>query len=192
MRRVAAIAALTLAGVLAVALLLLVVSLATGTLKGYTIPASTMEPTLRCARPAPGCTGDANDRVFVLTHFVSYERGDIVVFEPPPIARQRCRLGGTYVKRIVGLPGEKVETRVVDGKQYVYVDDERLPEPYIQDERRSGSVKGVRVFLRDEYFVLGDDRARSCDSSVWGPLPSNHLKGKLVATLWPPGRITIR
>jgi signal peptidase I len=192
MRRVAAIAALTVAGVLAAALLLLVVSLGTGTLKGYAIPTSTMEPTLRCARPAPGCTGDANDRVFVLTRFVSYERSDIVVFEPPPIARQRCRLGGTYVKRIVGLPGEKVETRIVDGKQYVYVDDERLSEPYIEAERRSRSLRGIEVFLGDEYFVLGDDRARSCDSSVWGPLPGNNLKGKLVATLWPPGRITIR
>jgi signal peptidase I len=192
MRRVAAIAALTVAAILAVGLLLVVVSLGTGTLKGYTIPTSTMEPTLRCARPVPGCTGDANDRVFVLTRFVSYERGDIVVFDPPPIARQRCRLGGTFVKRIVGLPGENVETRIVDGKQYVYVDDERLPEPYIADERRSRSLEGVGVFLGDEYFVLGDDRARSCDSSVWGPLPSNSLKGKLVATLWPPDRITFR
>jgi signal peptidase I len=191
-RRVAALTALSVAGVLALALLALVLLLATGTLKGYTIPTSTMEPALRCARPAPGCTGDANDRVFVLTRFVSYERGDIVVFDPPPIARKRCRLGGTFVKRIVGLPGEQVEIRIADGKQYVYVDDERLPEPYIQNERRSRSLEGVGVLLGNEYFVLGDDRARSCDSSVWGPLPSDNLKGKLVATLWPPGRITIR
>jgi len=192
MRRVAVTATLAVVGTLALVTLAFVVLVATGVLRVYAIPASAMEPTLRCAKPEPGCEADRMDRVLALTRLVSYDRGDLVVFDAPPLAKRECGIGGTFVKRIVGLPGERLELRLVDGKQHVYVDGRRLPEPYVDDKRRS-SGRGATFAVPDaSYFVLGDNRAVSCDSIDWGPLPADELTGKLVATVWPPDRITIR
>jgi signal peptidase I len=191
-RRAVLNAALAILGVLWLGFLLLVLLLVSGTLKAYAIPSSAMEPTLHCARPDPGCEGETNDRVLVLRRFASYERGDLVVFDAPAEAVRRCGVGGMHVKRIIGLPDEKVELRVVEDEYHVYIDDEPLAEPYVGDARRAPSVRVVNVFLGDEYFVLGDNRAQSCDSGVWGPLPAGDVEGRIVGTYWPPGRWTIR
>src|SRR4029078_13596150 len=77
----------------------------------YRIPSSSMEPTLHCARPSPGCEARFNDRVIAnrfILHFRSPHRGEIVGFDPPDDVVQKCGAGGTYVKRIVGLPGETI------------------------------------------------------------------------------------
>ena len=77
----------------------------------YRIPSSSMESTLHCARPAPGCESRFSDRVLAnrfVYHFRDPERGDVIVFETPPAAQAKCGAGGTFVKRIVGLPGERV------------------------------------------------------------------------------------
>jgi signal peptidase I len=189
--RVVAMAALACAGAVALLLLIAVLLLATGTFAVYEIPTSAMEPTLHCGRPAPGCAGDRNDHVLVRGRFVSYGRGDLVVFDAPPRAERRCGFGGTYVKRIVGLPGERVELRLVEGRAYVYVDGERLDEPYVDDARRA-MTRGSWSVPDDSYFVLADNRAVSCDSSLWGPLPADDLDGKVVMTSWPPDRISFR
>ena len=76
----------------------------------YRIPSSSMEPTLHCARPAPGCESRFSDRVLAnrfIYHFRDPQRGDVIVFETPPAAKAKCGAGGTFVKRIVGLPGER-------------------------------------------------------------------------------------
>ena len=101
----------------------------------YRIPSSSMEPTLRCAKPASGCEATFSDRVIanrLAYRFRDPHRGDIVVFTAPPTAKQRCTEGGTFVKRLIGLPGEVVSER--DG--YVYIDGKRLDEPYVQTSRR--------------------------------------------------------
>src|SRR5438874_2598397 len=80
----------------------------------YRIPSSSMEPTLRCAKPGTGCDGTFSDRVIanrLAYRFCDPHRGDIVVFEAPPAAAQRCTEGGTFVKRLIGLPGEVVSER---------------------------------------------------------------------------------
>ena len=59
--------------------------------------------------------------------FWSPKRGDIIVFHTPPLASVRCGAGGTFVKRLIGLPGDTWEER--DG--YVYINGKRLNEPYI-------------------------------------------------------------
>src|SRR5438067_445332 len=79
----------------------------------YRIPSSSMEPTLRCARPAAGCEGTFSDRVIanrLAFRFRDPHRGEIVVFEAPPTAKQRCTEGGTFVKRLIGLPGGVVRS----------------------------------------------------------------------------------
>jgi signal peptidase I len=192
MLRIVAIAAIAIAGLSAFVLLGIVLLVASGTAKLYAIPTSAMESTLHCARPAVGCEAGRKDRVVALTRFVSYGRGDLVVFDATERAARMCGSSGKFVKRIVGLPGERLELRVREGRVYVYVDGRRLEEPYVEDERRSPGPAATFDIPDDHYFVLGDFRAQSCDSSVWGTLPGDNLTGKLVATYWPPDRITIR
>jgi signal peptidase I len=189
-RRVLVVAALTLAGAVVLAVVALVVLVATETVKLYAIPTAAMERTLRCARPTPGCTGDVNDRVLALTRFTSYDRGDIVVFPPSREAAEMCGISGTYVKRVIGLPGETVEVRGIEGRGYVFVDGRRLEEPYVDDVRRD-LEREVRTRVPDDHlFVLGDDRARSCDSVDYGPIAEADVRGEAVAIFWPPDRIS--
>jgi signal peptidase I len=161
----------------------------------YRIPSSSMEPTLHCARPATGCEARFSDRVLAnrfIYHFRSPKRGEIVVFKTPPEARAKCGAGGTFVKRIIGLPGEKVQIRLIRGSGYVFINGRMLDEPYIQHERRDvGPEKTYRV-PQNDYFMMGDNRAQSCDSRVWGPVPRSNLIGPVFMTYWPPNRIAFR
>ena len=106
----------------------------------YRIPSSSMEPTLHCAQPASGCEARFSDRVLAnrfIYHLRDPRRGEIVVFETPDAARVKCGAGGTFVKRIVGLPGETVEVRLRRGEGYVYINGRELDEPYVQEGRRA-------------------------------------------------------
>jgi signal peptidase I len=188
--RISIAVATVVVGALALAALGLLLLLVTGTVKIYSVGSPTMEPALHCARPTPGCDAARKDRFLVLTRFVSYGRGDIVAFEPTPRAKAVCRTDVAYVKRIIGLPGERVEIRVRN-RTAVYIDGRRLEEPYIaRDRRGSGTARAFDV-PRGHYFVLGDDRARSCDSRRWGTVPRDNLIGKVVVVYWPLGRISL-
>lgn len=163
-------------------------------MRAYRIPASSMEPTLHCARPSPGCEASTSDRILALrwAPFWTPGRGDIVVFETPRAAKTRCGAGGTFVKRIIGLPGETVQIRLRQGAAYVFIDDRRLEEPYIEKDRRDiGPAESFKV-PQGHYFVMGDNRAQSCDSRVWGSVPRENLIGKVFMTYWPPQRISFR
>jgi signal peptidase I len=154
-----------------------------------------MEPTLHCARPASGCEARFSDRVLAnrfIYHFHSPQRGDVVVFKTPPAAKAKCGAGGTFVKRIIGLPGETVQMRVRRGAAYVYVDGRRLDEPYIEKNRRDIGPGETFHVPQGRYFVMGDNRAQSCDSRVWGSVPRANLIGKVFMTYWPPQRISFR
>jgi signal peptidase I len=161
----------------------------------YRIPSSSMEPTLHCARPAPGCEARFSDRVLAnrfVYHFRDPQRGDVIVFETPPAAKAKCGAGGTFVKRIVGLPKERVQIRLRRGAAFVYVDGRRLDEPYIENDRRDiGPEETFRV-PAGHYFVMGDNRSQSCDSRVWGSVPRNNIIGKVFMTYWPPQRVSFR
>jgi signal peptidase I len=155
--------------------------------RSFRIPSSAMEPTLHCARPALGCRGDTEDVVEVAPE-ERYERGDIVVFETPERARALCGAGGLFVKRIVGLPGERI-TIATGG--FVSVNGRRLDESkYIEPDRRGG-LGGRWNVGRNRYFLLGDNRSQSCDSRVWGSLPLENLIGSVVAIERPSGRIEL-
>jgi signal peptidase I len=155
--------------------------------KPYRIPTSSMEPTLHCASPGPGCLGTSSDRVLaasIVYDFRSPERGDIVVFKAPGLAKQRCEEGGTFVKRIVGLPGERISER----NGFVYVDGRRLAEPYVDPSHRDRVTRTWRRVPAHAYFVMGDNRANSCDSREWGTVPRGNLIGPVVARYWPFSR----
>ena len=158
----------------------------------YRIPSSSMEPTLHCAKPAPGCEARFSDRVLanrLIYHFRSPKRGEIIVFNTPPLARIRCGAGGTFVKRLIGLPGEVVSER--DG--IVYIDGKELKEPYVAQSRRDHNPpQSWPRIPAGEYFFMGDNRAQSCDSRVWGPVPRKNLIGEVFFVYWPPNRIGFR
>jgi signal peptidase I len=162
----------------------------------YRIPSSSMEPTLHCAVGAAGCQARFSDRVLAnrfIYHFTDPKRGEIVVFETPEAARIRCGAGGTFVKRIVGLPGETIEVRLLQGDGYVYVNGSRLDEPYVkQDRRQVAQAYGPTTIPQGQYFMMGDNRESSCDSREWGSVPRGNLIGKVFATYWPPNRIGFR
>jgi signal peptidase I len=154
----------------------------------YRIPSSSMEPTLHCAEPAPDCQARFSDRVLAnrfLYHFKKPERGDIVVFDTPREAQRQCGAGGTFVKRIIGLPGETV---AVSADGLVSINGRRLEEDYVEPGRRGGQ-SGRWPVREDAYFMLGDNRRQSCDSRIWGPLSEENIIGEVFAIYWPPQRI---
>jgi signal peptidase I len=158
----------------------------------YRIPSSSMEPTLHCAKPAPGCEAQFSDRVLAnrfIYHFRNPKRGEIIVFKTPPEAKVRCGAGGTFVKRLIGLPGETVSER--DG--IVYINGVELKEPYITTDRRDHEPpRSWAKIPKGYYFFMGDNRSQSCDSRVWGPVPRKNLIGEVFFVYWPPNRLGFR
>jgi signal peptidase I len=157
----------------------------------YRIPSSSMEPTLLCAAPGHGCSASVSDRVLAnrfVYHLRKPRRGDVVVFRTPASAARLCGEAGTYVKRLVALPGETWEER--DG--YVYIDGKRLDEPYVKEARRDVETHALVRIPAGSYFFMGDNRSLSCDSRKWGTVPRKDLIGQVFATYWPPSRLTWR
>ncbi|GBD34834.1 Signal peptidase I T [bacterium HR35] len=107
-------------------------------------------------------------------HFTDPQRGDVVVFHPPFDNKVY------YIKRIIGLPGERVVIK--DSKIFIYSPEnpqgKELKEPYLQEHYTSGS-KDIALG-KDEYFVLGDNREISSDSRSWGPVKRERIIGKVI------------
>jgi signal peptidase I len=162
----------------------------------YRIPSSSMEPTLHCARPGSGCEARFSDRVLAnrfIYHFRKPRRGEIIVFKTPPLAASKCGSGGTFVKRLIGLPGETIQEK----KGIIYVDGKKLIEPYVKKDRRDTESDildkpGPYHIPKGMYFFMGDNRVQSCDSREWGPVPRKNIIGEVFAVYWPPQRISFR
>ena len=169
--------------------------------KPYRIPSSSMETTLHCARPGFGCRASTSDRVLVnrlAYDFGSPQRGQIVVFKAPAGASS-CEagdVGTTFVKRLIGLPGETVRE---DDFGFIWIRRPgttawtKLQEPYLSPAARLADTShfGRSWHVpRGEYFMLGDNRADSCDSRTWGSVPRSDLIGPVIFTYWPPIRIS--
>jgi signal peptidase I len=170
--------------------ILIVLALKQWVVNPYRIPSSSMEPTLHCARPGLGCEAHFSDRVLacrICLDFSTPSRGDIIVFKTPPEAAIKCGEGGTFVKRLIGMPGETVEER--NGQ--VYVNGRHLKESYIQEGRRDNQT-GKWTVPPGQYFFMGDNRAQSCDSRQWGSVPRGNLIGTVFFVYWPPNRIGFR
>ena len=162
--------------------------------QAFFIPSGSMLPQLQI-----------DDRVVVSK--ISYRlheprRGDIVVFDAPgggrqkddsPLPRRVVRtviqsIGlaapstDEYIKRVVALPGERVEAH--GGK--VLVDGLEVVEPYLPAGTATGDFPAV-VVPPDTVWVMGDNRANSADSRIFGPVPESTVVGRAFARVWPIG-----
>ncbi len=107
------------------------------------------------------------------------ERGDTVVFWFPGDPSK------SYIKRVVGLPGDSVEVN----QGTVSVNGKALQEDYVPAEYRDRLSSPRQVIPEDHFFVLGDHRSSSNDSRSWGPLHRRHIYGKAVFVYWPLERL---
>lgn len=140
------------------------------------VPTGSMIPTL-----IGGVEGRFNDRLFVnkfIYDFKAPQRGDIVVFRSPH------KDGKDYVKRCIGLPGEKIKIE----KGVVYINNKELILAGV-DVQRDFSFYTEVTIPNDHYFVLGDNRAMSQDSRYWGFVPRQDIIGKALFTFWPFNQI---
>lgn len=171
--------------------------------KPYEIPSGSMLPTLHLGQRI------LVDRVG--THFGSPQVGDIYVFHPPASetcanpregqngdgqdARRACdavqaqESGQTYVKRVVGGPGDHLSIR--DG--HVYRNGKREKDSYTIPCDGSGECDfpGTITIPPGDYYMMGDNRPDSLDSRFWGPVPKKWMIGEAFLTYWPPDRVGI-
>jgi signal peptidase I len=159
--------------------------------KPFRVPSSSMEPTLHCAKPGAWCRATYNDRIVanrLAYRFGDPKRGDIVVFNAPPsTAKCGSGEGGTFVKRLIGLPGEQVTER----NGTIFIDGKALNEPYVIPAFRDHESGTWPRIAPGHYFFMGDDRVHSCDSRTWGTVSRSNLIGPVIATYWPLNRISL-
>jgi signal peptidase I len=144
--------------------------------QAFWIPTSSMVPTL-----------GVGDRVLVQKAFFSWRdvrEGDIVVFSQPPL--DHCPGQGDLVKRVIALPGQTIYS----SGGSIYVNGRLLAEPYLPHYDPLGppipnatSQHPYRV-PPGEFYMMGDNRAISCDSRYWGPITGSSMVGKVVLTWW--------
>jgi len=108
------------------------------------------------------------------------ERQEVIVFKYPLYPSYK------YIKRIIGLPGEKIEIK--DGEIFITKNSEtvKLEEPYLSEEVREEWESNANFSVElaaDQYFVMGDNRNYSSDSRSWGPVPRKNIVGKVFIKL---------
>jgi len=140
-------------------------------LQAFYIPSLSMYPTLK-----------VNDRVLV--NKLSYDlhpvhRGDMIVFHSPPNEGSETK---DLIKRVIGLPGETVESR--DG--HILINGKVLNEPYLGPDVTTGPVDKT-VVPPGHYWVMGDNRPNSRDSRYFGTIPKSLIIGRAFVRVWPVG-----
>ncbi len=151
------------------------------------IPSGSMLPTLQI-----------DDRLIIdkiSYRFSDPQRGDIVVFNPTAQLEQELKADGepkykeAFIKRIVGLPGDRIDVK--DGK--VYINRQLLPENYLGEPPKynwsSAEITADGIVPTDNYLVLGDNRNNSYDGHYWGFLPKDKIIGKAIIRFWPINRV---
>jgi signal peptidase I len=140
------------------------------------IPSGSMLPTL-----------EIGDRLIV--EKLSYyshppQRGDIIVFAPPPqLQEQGFEPDQAFIKRVIGLPGDTVEVK----NGHVFIDRQLLTEAYIAEA--PNYPMSPMVVPPNQFFVMGDNRNNSNDSHVWGFLPNANIIGHACFRFWPLERL---
>ena len=136
----------------------------------FIVDGSSMDPTFE--------TGDYLIVDELTYHFTTPERGSVMIFKYPKDTRK------SFIKRVIGLPGETVS--LSDGsvtiKNKDYPNGFKLPEPYVKLVKKDTVDY---IVGENEYFVMGDNRAASADSRIWGPVPKADITGRPLLRLLP-------
>ncbi len=166
-------------GIILLAALVVSIGLRTFALQTYFIPSGSMEPTLM-----------VGDRIIVDKLAVDWgtiNRGDILVFKSPP--SENC--GGTpvadLVKRVIGLPGDKLASI----GNTIYVNGQPLKENWPHTEPLGNAIAPLSspiVVAANHYFMMGDNHSDSCDSRMWGTITRSEIVGKAFLRVWPVTR----
>ena len=110
------------------------------------------------------------------------ERGDIVVFWFPNDPTK------SYIKRVIGLPGETVQVR--GGR--ILINGKELQEPYLEHALNVAAADEAPVYVKPHYyFVMGDNRDNSSDSRTWGLVPEKYIYGKALFRYWPLSQASV-
>jgi signal peptidase I len=139
--------------------------------EAFWIPSASMVPTLKYG-----------DRVLVnkfIYRFTEPERGDVIVFKSVQGDDQ------DLIKRVVGVPGDEITVR--GGR--LFVNGEPQQEPYVNKKYPDRSFYAPTTVPKDHVFMMGDNRANSQDSRVFGPVPKENIEGEAFLRFWPPDRI---
>jgi signal peptidase I len=146
--------------------------------QSFWIPSSSMVPTL-----------GVYDRILVQKAFFTWRdarEGDIVVFTHPPLDHCPGPQSDDLVKRVIALPGQTIYS----SGNSIYINGRLLAEPYLPHYDPLGPpiphasrLHPYRVPAGD-FYVLGDNRAISCDSRYWGPIKGSSIIGKVVLVWW--------
>jgi signal peptidase I len=142
----------------------------------FWVPSASMVPTLA-----------VYDRILVQKAFFNrhdVRAGDIVVFTHPPLDQCGDGQAGDLVKRVIALPGQTIYS----AGNSVYINGHLLAEPYLPAYDPLGppiasSQHPYRV-PSGEFYVLGDNRADSCDSRYWGPIQGSSIIGRAILVIW--------
>ena len=140
----------------------------------FYIPSQAMVPTLQQDDRVHATPLDDDDAI---------ERGQIIIFDRPPLETDTSI--EFLTKRVVGLPGETIESR--DGK--VFINGEPLAESYLGPETLTDGLP-VTVVPASSYFVMGDNRTDSFDSRAFAPIERSLIKYRVDKIIYPLGRRT--
>lgn len=118
--------------------------------------------------------------------FENPQRGDVIVFKYPNNPKVY------YIKRIIGLPGETISINdgIVTVTNSEHPDGFILSEPYVDSSHKISDIFDEKL-RSDEFFVMGDNRAQSSDSRIWGPLDRKLMVGRPIVRLFPLGEISV-
>jgi len=119
----------------------------------------------------------------VTYHVTGLHRGDMIVTHSPKDPKL------DIFKRVIGLPGEKVEI----SNNVVSINGVKINEPYIRPGGQTSRVAGTQIWQLkdDEYFVMGDNRSNSEDSRAWNALPGSNIVGRAWIRYWPLSKISL-
>jgi signal peptidase I len=135
-----------------------------------------MEPTLHCAR-GPGCRSLKPEYV-VVNHFAytfaQPRRGDVVIVTLKGAVRP-CKSNKPLVKRIIALPGDRLQQR----GRTLYLNNRQLHERYVPGDGQSDRPLSPVTLDQGKFYVLGDNRRTSCDSRDFGPITSEEISGRV-------------
>lgn len=124
---------------------------------------------------------------FSVEPFKNLERNEVIVFRYPKKKSQ------FFIKRIIGLPGEKVEIK----NNQVFIHNQEYPEGFRVDEsnylEKEVQTKGDLVVTlgAEEFFVMGDNRMFSSDSRSWGPVNRGDIIGRVFLRAWPLHKLVL-